>query len=401
MKVLYYKIRAFGVKQLLRLLPRNMPVVFSGVGSTLNLCRQVPMLGYSKVLIVTDAFLQGSGMLDPIKSSLAESGVDFVVYDGVEPDPTFDQVEAGEALLRKEGCDAVIAVGGGSVLDAAKLIALMRHNPGDLKFFDGIQKAKNPGLPLFAIPTTAGTGSETTPVSVITDAVTHRKVPVADGKLVPHYVALDAGLMKSMPPHITAATGMDALTHAVESWLSKASTGSTEAAAGAATRLVLEYLPRAWRDGDDMEAREAMAMASFYGGIAFGRTSVGYAHGIAHQLGRVCGTPHGEANAMVLPEVLAAYGESVHDRLSELARVAGLGKAGDSSAELAGQLISAITDMRDELHMPLKPRGLDKIDIPDIIDAALTEAGDLYPVPRYMSSDEIRRIVEGLLPAHG
>jgi alcohol dehydrogenase class IV len=401
MKILYYKIRAFAVKLLLRLLPRNLPVVYSGIGSSLTLCRQVPILGYSKVLVVTDTFLNGSGLLDPIMTTLAEGGVDVAVYDGVEPDPTFDQVQAGEALLRKEGCDAVIAVGGGSVLDAAKLIALMRHNPGDLKFFDGIQKAKKPGVPLFAIPTTAGTGSETTPASIITDAETHRKVPVADGKLVPHYVALDAGLMKSMPPHITAATGMDALTHAVESWLSKASTGSTEAMAGAATRLVLQYLPRAWRDGDDMEAREAMAMASFYGGVAFGRTSVGYAHGIAHQLGRVCGTPHGDANAMVLPEVLSAYGEVVHDRLAELARVAGLGKAGEPSAELAGRLIRAIADMRDELGMPLKPSGLEEKDIPGIVDAALTEAGDLYPVPRYMSPEEIRRIVEGLLPAHG
>jgi alcohol dehydrogenase class IV len=377
-----------------------MPVVFAGIGSSLDLCRQVPILGYSRVLIVTDAFLEGSGMLDPIKSALTEGGVDWKVFDGVEPDPTFDQVRAGEALLRKEGCDAVIAVGGGSVLDAAKLIALMRHNPGDLKFFDGIQKAKHPGLPLFAIPTTAGTGSETTPASVITDTETHRKVPVADGKLVPHYVALDAGLMKSMPPHITAATGMDALTHAVESWLSKASNGSTEAMAGAATRLILQYLPRAWRDGDDMQAREAMAMASFYGGVAFGRTSVGYAHGIAHQLGRVCGTPHGDANAMVLPEVLSAYGASVHERLAALARVAGVAEAGGSETAAAEALIRRIAEIRDEMDMPRKPRGLAEKDIPGIVDAALSEAGDLYPVPRYMSSEEIRRIVEGLLPAH-
>lgn len=399
MKILYYKIRAFAVKLLLRLLPRNLPVVYSGIGSSLTLCRQVRMLGYSRVLVVTDSFLNGSGMLDPIKNTLAEGGVEVAVFDGVAPDPTFDQVQAGEAMLRQEDCEAVIAVGGGSVLDAAKLIALMRHNPGDLKFFDGIQKAKNPGVPLFAIPTTAGTGSETTPASIITDAETHRKVPVADGKLVPHYVALDANLMKSMPPHITAATGMDALTHAVESWLSKAANGSTEAMAGAATRLILEYLPRAWRDGSDMEAREAMAMASFYGGVAFGRTSVGYAHGIAHQLGRVCGTPHGDANAMVLPEVLTAYGETVHERLAALAQVAGVAEDVDSKAQSAERLIRRIADMRDELQMPRKPEGLKEKDIPGIVDAALSEAGDLYPVPRYMSSDEVRQIVEDLLPA--
>jgi alcohol dehydrogenase class IV len=399
MKILYYKIRALAVTVLLRLLPRNLPVVYAGRGSSLSLCRQIAILGYSKVIIITDSFLNGSGMLDGIKNALRENGVEFAVYDGVQPDPDFKQVQAGEAELRRENCEAVIGVGGGSVLDAAKLIALLHHNPGDLKFFDGIQKAKKPGMPMFAIPTTAGTGSETTPVSVITDHESHRKVPVADGKLVPHYVALDADLMKSMPPHITAATGMDALTHAVESWLSKASTGSTEAMAGAATKLILKYLVRSWREGGDMEAREAMTMASFYAGVAFSRTSVGYAHGIAHQLGRVCGTPHGNANAMVLPEVLTAYGGCVHGRLAKLARVAGLGGKDDSDESLALGLIQHIAGMRSEMEMETQPSGLEAAHIPGIVKAAISEAGDLYPVPRYMSPDEIGAIVKELLPA--
>ena len=245
MKVLYYKLRAIAVTLLLRLLPRNQPVVFTGSGSSLALCRQVALLGYSRVLIVTDRFLDESGLLDDIKSALEQAGVSFAVYNGVEPDPHFEQVVAGEALLRAEKCQAVLGIGGGSVLDAAKMIALLYHNPGDLDFFDGIQKAKKPGLTMFAVPTTAGTGSETTPASVITDSRTHRKVAVADGKMVPHYVALDAELMKTMPPHITAATGLDALTHAVESFLSKASTPSSRELAATATRLIFEHLPRA------------------------------------------------------------------------------------------------------------------------------------------------------------
>lgn len=397
MKILYYKLRAFAVKWIIRILPRNMPLIFSGTDSSLTLCRQLSTLGYRKALVVTDRFFNESGMLDRIKNTLSEGGIAFAVFDGVEPDPDFEQVQAGEAVLREENCDAVIAVGGGSVMDAAKLIALLHNNPGDLSFFDGIQKAKRPGLPVFAIPTTAGTGSETSPAAVITDSKTHRKVAVADGKLVPHYVALDAGLMKSMPPNITASSGMDALTHAVESYLSKASTASTEAMASTAVRLTFQYLARAWRDGNDMQAREAMAMASFYAGVAFGRTSVGYAHGIAHQLGRVCSTPHGEANAMVLPEVLSAYGDCVHERLAVLARAAGLGEAGDAADKLAGELIGGITALRRELELPLAPEGLTETDIPGIVKAALAEAGDLYPVPRYLSAAELGSIVRGLM----
>ncbi len=395
MKVFYYKIRAIAVKLLLRLLPRNPSVVYAGRGSSLELCRQMSLLGHQKALLVTDSFLDGSGLLDAIKDTLRQNQLEFTVFDGVMPDPEFEQVQAGEALLRKEHCDAVLAVGGGSVLDAAKMIALLHRNPGDLAFFDGIQKAKNPGLPVFAVPTTAGTGSETTPASVITDSKTHRKVAVADGKLVPHFVALDAELTRTMPAHITAATGMDALTHAVESYLSKAATATTREMAAGATRAILEHLPRAWRDGDDMESREAMLTAAFHAGVAFGRTSVGYAHAVAHQLGRVCGTPHGEANAMVLPEVLRAYGECVHGPLAALARQTGLEAQDDSAA--ANALIDRITELRDELQMPTRPVGLESDDIPAMVKAAESEAGDIYPVPRYLSRKEIQHIVEGLL----
>ena len=399
MKTLYYKFMAFVVTWLLRLLPRNAPVVYKGVNSALVMCEQVAILGFTRVIIVTDNFLGGSGILDGIKSTLADTNVEFVVYDGVLPDPSFDQVQEGEALLRTEKCQAVIAVGGGSVLDAAKMMAMLHTNPGPLEKFDGIQKCKKPGLPLFAVPTTAGTGSEITLAAIITDPVSHKKIPVVDSKMIPGYVALDAEIMKGMPPGITAATGMDALTHAVESYLSKASTEATEIQARAAIRLIFKYLVKAYHDGSDMAARDGMALASFYAGAAFGKTSVGYVHGIAHQLGRVCGTPHGNANAMVLPEVLAAYGDCVHQRLADLARLVNLGETGSSSSQLAGLFIQAIIDMRQEMDLPLQPQDLKLQDVPGIVEEALTEAGALYPVPRYMSADEVRNIVNGLLAA--
>jgi alcohol dehydrogenase class IV len=399
MKTLYYKIMAFVVTWLLRLLPRNPPVVFTGRNSALVLCEQVAILGFKRVLIVTDEFLGSSGILDGIKGKLDEGGVEYAVFDGVLPDPAFDQVVAGEAMYRRENCDAVIAVGGGSVLDAAKMVAMLHTNPGPLKKFDGIQKSKNPGTPLFAIPTTAGTGSEITLAAVITDPETHRKVPVVDSKMIPGYVALDAEIMKGMPPGITAATGMDALTHAVESYLSTASTEGTEIQAKAAIHLIFKYLVAAYHDGSNMEARDGMAMAAFYAGSAFGKTSVGYVHGIAHQLGRVCGTPHGNANAMVLPEVLAAYGECVHPRLAELGRLVGVGEAGATDRQVAGAFIDAIAGMRAEMELPRQPEDLKAHDVPGIIDEALKEAGGLYPVPRYLSADEVRHIVNGLLAA--
>jgi alcohol dehydrogenase class IV len=372
-------------------------MVFKGANSALVLCEQVALLGFGKVIIVTDDFLGSSGILDGIKRTLSENGVEHVVYDGVLPDPSFDQVQAGQAMVAAEHCEAVIAVGGGSVLDAAKMVCLLHTNPGELADFDGIQKCKNPGLPLFAVPTTAGTGSEITTAAVISDPVSHAKVPVLDSKMLPGYVALDAEMMKGMPSGITASTGMDALTHAVESILSTASTETTELQARAAVRLIFKYLVRACENGDDMEARDGMAMASFYAGAAFGITSLGYVHGIAHQFGRVCGTPHGYANAMVLPEVLAAYGEVIHERLAGLAILVGQGNEADPVAERAAGFIQSIADMRDAMNMPLAPEGLKRDDVPGIVKAAIAETGNLYPVMRYMSAAELTAIVEGKL----
>ena len=396
--ILYYKLRAFVVTWLLRLLPRQAPIVFKGPDSMLTLCEQAAVLGFRKVIIVTDGFLAGSGLLDGMQQALSKHGVDYVVYDGVRPNPSFEQVVEAEALLDREGAEAVIAVGGGSVLDAAKMAALLHTNPGPLRKFDGIQKAKNPPLPILAVPSTAGTGAEITLAAVITDPDTHRKIPVVDTKLIPGYIALDPNLMKGLPPAITASTGMDALTHAIESYLATSSVQSTEVQAKAAVRLIFRYLLRAYRDGDDVEAREAMALAAFYAGAAFDRTSVGYVHGVAHQLGRVCDTPHGTANAMVLPEVLAAYGDGVHDRLAELAKVAGTASAGESVEQQAGGFIDAIRRLRAEMAMPLKPESLDQQAIPEMVTETIRETGALYPVPRYLRRAEITGLFETLLP---
>lgn len=397
MMMIYYKLRAFLVTWLLRLLPRNSPLVFHGPDSALTLCDQMAALDYHKVLIVTDSFLATSGILDGIKQRLDSIAVNYSIYDGVLPDPGFDKVKEAQQLLTAENCQAIIAVGGGSVLDAAKMASMLHTNPGELDDFTGIQPFKKIGMPLFAIPTTAGTGSEITMVAVITDPDDHKKVMVVDSKMIATAIALDASLMKGLPAGITAATGMDALTHAVESFLATSSNEASEEHARAAVKLIFKYLLRAWQQGDDIEARDGMALAAFYAGSAFSKTSVGYVHGIAHQFGRLCGTPHGNANAMLLPEVLVAYGSCIYPQLAKLAVVAGLGKTGDDSEQLARSVIQAIFTLRADMQMPLQPQGLQATAIEGLIDEAIKETGSLYPVPRYLSRDELKAIVRPLV----
>ncbi len=394
---LIYRLKGFVVSLLLKFLPIQLPIVFKGRGSTVSLCEQVAVLGYKKVLIVTDEVLHKLGAIDVIKAELMQSGVEFVIYDGVLPNPEFTQVQEGLGLFQKENCEAVISVGGGSVIDAAKMIAMMHTNPGTLQQFDGIQKFKKAGVVQFVVPSTAGTGSEVSVGAVITDPATHSKLVIVDTKMAPQYVALDSEIMKGMPPAITAATGMDALTHAVESYLTVAKNENADNLSKTATKLVFQYLKRAYDDGDDMEARDGMALAAFYAGVAMSRTSLGYVHGVAHQLGRLCETPHGVANAMVLPEVVSAYGGCVHEKLADLARASGIGESSASDTQLAVEFIQAIKDLRASMDMPLKPKGFKPEYIDDVVSAAVTETGNLYPVPRYMSTGEIRAVVQALV----
>lgn len=397
--ILYFKLRAFIILLLMKTLPFRSPMVLRGPGSAIQMCDQIGVLGIKRVLLVTDKVLYAAGLLTQIEQALQTAGIHIERYDGVLPDPTFAQVQEGEAQLRAAQCDAILAVGGGSVLDAAKMISILHTNPGDLQSFLPVQRCKHPGVPLFAVPTTAGTGSEITPVAVITDAATHRKTPVIETKMMPGHVALDAQIMSGMPPAITAATGMDALTHAIESYLSRISNPETEIQAVAAVRLIFSNLPRAFEDGENLAARDAMALAAFYAASAFSRTSVGYVHAVAHQLGTVCGTSHGNANAMVLPEVLTAYGSCIHQRLAQLGAAVGLTDTAQDDAANAQRFIQAVTDLRAQLQLPTQPRGLQPEHIPDMIKAARMEAGELYPVPRYMSTEELGAIVRALLPA--
>lgn len=398
LKVVFYKVLMLFSRLLIALLPENKPTVFSGSGSSLQLTRAIAQLGAQKVLVVTDKILNELGLIEPIKSSLEAQGVEVVVFDGVEPDPSFKVVDAGLAALKLNQCDTVLAVGGGSSIDSAKVMALAAANDKTPRQLEGMLKARKPSLPLYAIPTTAGTGSEVTVAAVITDTEADAKCLVLDPKTVPMAAALDPEIMKGMPAPITAATGMDALTHAVEAYISKGATVKTDAYAVAAVRLIMKNLTRAYDEGSDIEARDAMAHASFYAGIAFTRAFVGYVHAIAHQFGAKYHTPHGLANAIVLPHILEFSKPEVAHRLAELALVCELGERTESDWVLADKFIKKVWDMSAHMQVPTTLAALKTADIPEIAKGALKEAHYTFPVPRYMDQEQCERILRKMLP---
>ena len=372
------------------------PTLFTGVGSSLELCSAIGQMGTRRVLIVTDAGLVKIGLLDDIQKKLTESGVEVVVYDGVEPDPTYNQIEAGLAMLLKNDCEAILAVGGGSPIDAAKVIAARATNDKPIEKLAGLFKIRQECLPLYVIPTTAGTGSEVTVAAIVSDPVTNTKTPVMDPKIVPLMAALDASLMTGLPPAITAATGMDALTHAIEAYISINASEETDRYALAATKMVMKNLPVVYAHGQDIEARQSMALASCFAGLAFTEASLGYVHAIAHNFGAFYHTPHGVANAIVLPHILEFSKDSAADRLADLAVASGLQTGGESEEELADKFIDHIRSMLKAFDIPEKLDALKEEDIPAIAKAALKEAHYNYPVPEYMEQAQCEEILHGL-----
>jgi alcohol dehydrogenase class IV len=396
-KVQYYKGRAKALKIAAAVIPMPKPTLFTGKDSSLELCSAISQLGKKKILIVTDKVLVEIGLLKSIEARLKKEGVEYVIYDGILPDPTYDQIESGLELLKNNQCEAILAVGGGSPIDASKAIAARATNDKSLEKMAGLFKLRKAPLPLFAIPTTAGTGSEVTIVSVVSDPVTHKKTPIIDPKLVPIMAALDGGLMLGLPPMVTAATGMDALTHAIESYISVNATEETKAYSLAATRLIMENLETAVHDGKNFQARQNMAMASYYAGLAFTKASVGYVHAIAHNFGAYYSTPHGLANSIVLPYVLDYSKDEIIDRLAELAEVSGLRKSKESKQALADKFITRIRDMLKSFNIPNHLNDLKVSDIPEIAKSALEEAHLNYPVPKYMNQSTCENMLNKMV----
>jgi len=388
-----------GAGMVTRFLPIPRPTLLVGPGSSGRLGQAVAGFGHGKLMIVTDAMIVKLGLLKQLTDALEEGGAEYAVFDEITPDAPIPLVERAIEFYRAEGCDAIVAVGGGSSMDAAKAVAVAVANPGKrLRKLAGYFKGLRNPVPVYAVPTTAGTGSEVTVAAVVSDPETESKLVIVDTRIVPRMAALDPLLMTGLPPYITAATGMDALTHAVESFVGKWATDYTDGLALSAVALIFENLRTAYSDGANLEAREKMALASTYAGMAFTRANVGYVHAIAHQFGGKYHTPHGLANAIMLPHVLEFSSAKITGRLATLAVRAGLGTEQEAERALAKRFIAAVIELNRDLGIPAHLEALRKEDIPALAKAACHEAETGYPVPRYMTQQQCEDIIRRVLP---
>lgn len=331
------------------------PKMITGRDSLKKLPGMLRHKGIKNVMLVTDPGIAALGLHHQLLEWIREEGIECVVYDKTTANPTIANVEEALELYREHSCHALIAFGGGSPMDCAKGVGARVARPHKkISSMRGELKILKPIPLLIAVPTTAGTGSETTLAAVLTDEKTHEKYALNDFVLIPKYAVLDPVLTRGLPPFITATTGMDALTHAVEAYIGKSNTAQTIEDSVTAVKLIFKNLERAYREGTDMEARENMQKASFLAGAAFTRAYVGYVHAIAHSLGGEYGIPHGLANAVILPYVLEAYGSAVHMSLAELADIVKIGQDLESDQEKANAFIAEIRAMNRRMGIPDK-----------------------------------------------
>ncbi len=368
------------------------PQLLEGSGSVLRLPEFVKNKGVNKVLVVTDKGLMGLGLLNPMFEKLDEAGVEYVVYDEVQPNPTIPNIEAARELYIKNGCQGFIAFGGGSPMDCAKAAAARVVKPNQtVRQMRGYLKVHKKLPPFFAVPTTAGTGSETTVAAVVSDPETHEKNAINDICLRPKYAVLDPELTVGLPPHITSTTGMDALTHAVEAYIGRSNTKQTREQAEKATKLIFDNVEEAYKNGKNLEARENMLKGSYWAGCAFTRAYVGYVHAIAHNLGGLYGTPHGLANAVILPYVLEWYGSCIYPQLAKLADIVGI--KGNDEADKATKFIAEIKRMNADMNIPTTFDMIKEEDLPTLISRALKEGNPGYPVPRIMNYQDMEGVI--------
>ncbi len=394
-KKLFYRVFQFllvGVG--MTFMPQPSPKLLTGAGSIKKLPAFIKERGIGKVLIVTDKVLSKMGLLESLFEACDRDGLSYVLYDEAIVNPSIECIEKAYEMYREHDCQAFIAFGGGSAMDCAKAAAARVARPKkSISQLGGTLKVRSFKVPpLFAVPTTAGTGSEATLAAVVTDYSTQHKYAIQDPSLLPRYAVLDPELTVGLPPHTTATTGLDALTHAIEAYTNKFAPRYTRRLSEKATKLIFENLPKVYRDGKDLEARADMQLAALYAGRAFSRACVGYVHAIAHTLGGLYGTPHGLANAVILPYVIEDFGSAVHKKLARLADVVGIN--GRNDEEKAKAFIAAIKQMESDMGIPKKIDVIKDEDIPKMVRFAMKEGNPLYPVPVIWGREEFVRTIE-------
>lgn len=374
------------------------PVNIIGKNALQDAISHIQGHGLKHGLIVTDAFLSKNGVVKKIADMLDQQGIKTNVFDGTHPNPTVTNVNDGLKILKENNCDFVISLGGGSPHDCAKGIALLATNGGEIKNYEGIDKSNKPQLPLIAINTTAGTASEITRFCIITDETRHVKMAIITPHVTPILSVNDPALMAGMPPGLTAATGMDALTHAVEAYVSTAATPITDACALKAVTLIEENLRNAVKNGQDMQARENMAYAELLAGMAFNNASLGYVHAMAHQLGGFYGLPHGVCNAVLLPHVQEYNLPKCAARLKDIAKAMNIDVSSMNDEEGAKACIAAIRNLSKDINIPanLTELKVQEKDIPTLTANALKDACALTN-PRQGNAEEVAAIFKSAM----
>jgi len=352
----------------------------------------------SRPLLVTDKSIYDLGLTKELEDSLNANLIEYTIFNETVPNPTISNIESAVKVYKANSCDSIIAFGGGSVMDCAKIVGarIVRPNKPIAKM-KGLLKIRKKLPLLIAIPTTAGTGSETTLAAVITDESTHHKYPINDFCLIPDYAVLDYKNTLGLPKHITSTTGMDALTHAIEAYIGGSTTKKTREAAEKATRLIVKNLLLAYEDGKNTTARENMLLAAYHAGVAFTISYVGYVHAVAHSLGGKYGVPHGLANAIILPHFLDEYGKSIHKKLGHLAKISGIATETDTNSVASEKFINWIKTINEKMGIPTYIEQLKKEDIPELARLADAEANPLYPVPKLMNAKELEKMYYRLL----
>ncbi|XCP84157.1 iron-containing alcohol dehydrogenase [Roseburia hominis] len=395
LKKMYCRIFQGAFKLALPVLPYRRPKTVKSVKLLPDVLKK---RGCDRVLIVTDAGIMQLGLTKRLEKALTENQIGYSIYDKTVANPTTVNVAEALELYEQDACSAIIGFGGGSSMDCAKAVGARVAKPKQsLAKMKGILKVHKRIPLLIAIPTTAGTGSETTLAAVITDAQTRHKYAINDFPLIPRYAVLDPKVTLSLPPHITATTGMDALTHAVEAYIGNSTTPGTRKDALMAVKLIFENLDIAYSDGANVEARSNMLKASYYAGCAFTKSYVGYVHAVAHSLGGEYNVPHGLANAILLPFVLEVYGEKIYKKLKQLAVAAGIADADTPEAQAAEAFIEEIKAMKKRFGIGDTVPEIQEEDITKLAHYADKEANPLYPVPVLMDAGELETFYYMLL----
>lgn len=399
-KSIAYRIPQYSLRVAMPLLKIPEPPVLLGQGMLLRFPEVIATTGVKKALIVAGPKVSKLGMIEPFIEALETEGIDAIVFDGADPDPSFDNVYAALEMYLENHCDCIVGFGGGSSIDCAKITAAKVTNDKPIEKMAGLLHLNHRLPPFFAIPTTSGSGSEASIAAVITNTENHQKVPISDPRLCPLATVLDPNLTVGLPAGITATTGMDALTHAIEAYIGLFDTAYVKEKALSSSRTIFANLEAVYDNGHSVALRQKMMEAALEAGMAFTRAMVGYVHALSHAIGGRYGISHGLANAVILPLVLDYYKStpSATGKMAELAYNADLGSADLNDTELSEKLIAKIRSMNAHMGIPTVIDALKIEDIPDLARQALAEANPAYPVPKIMDYNDCVELLGHLLP---